>query len=357
MHTGLTRSPQELPRTAGSRPRVQLGSAVVPFAERAARCGEPVLICGETGSGKTELALQIHELSRRAQGPFVRVNCGAIPESLFEREMFGHVRGAFTDARESRAGLFEAADRGTLFLDEVGELPLQVQSKLLAALEERCVRRLGAVNEVRVDVRVIAATNCDLREMVRCKRFREDLFHRLAVLRIRTPPLRDRRQELPALMDALLARRDEAGPAPRLSPEVLEIIGAYPWPGNLRELDNALRHAAAFADDGVIRPEHLPEEVMQHEAAGAAPDGRRGGRRYSAPADRVEEKERIVTALHETGGNRTHAARRLGMSRSALWIKMQRYGLESLDRPQPFRPSPHSDPMPASLVSGSLHRN
>jgi DNA-binding NtrC family response regulator len=359
MHSGHARADGN-PRRNPGRAHVHLGTAVIPFAERAARCGEPVLICGETGSGKTELAMQIHELSRRAHGPFVRVNCGAIPESLFEREMFGHVRGAFTDARESRAGLFEAADGGTLFLDEVGELPLQVQSKLLAALEERCVRRLGAVSETRVDVRVVAATNSDLREMMRCKLFREDLFHRLAVLRIHTPPLRERRQELTALIDALLARRGDAGPAPRVSHEALEVMRAYPWPGNLRELDNALRHAAAFADDGVIRPEHLPEELMLHEAAGAARGGgRRGGRRYSAPADPVEEKETIVSALRETGGNRTHAARRLGMSRSALWIKMQRYGLESpgVEHPPAIRPSTHPEPLPPSMVSGSLHCN
>jgi DNA-binding NtrC family response regulator len=356
MHSGLTRSEGNPPRNAGVRARIHLSAAVVPFAERAARCGEPVLICGETGSGKTELAMQIHGLSRRAHGPFVRVNCGAIPESLFEREMFGHVRGAFTDAHESRAGLFEAADRGTLFLDEVGELPLRVQSKLLAALEERCVRRLGAVNEVGVDVRVVAATNSDLREMMRVKLFREDLFHRLAVLRIHTPPLRERRQELPGLMEALLARRAEAGPVPRVSPEALEVIRAYAWPGNLRELDNALRHAAAFADDGVIRPEHLPQEVVLHESAG---DDRRCGRRYSAPADRVEEREKIVGALRETGGNRTHAARRLGMSRSALWIKMQRYGLASsgVEHQPATTPSPYPEPLPVSMVSGSLHCN
>lgn len=360
MHSGLTRSQKSPPRNAAVRPRVHLSAAVTPFAERAARCGEPVLICGETGSGKTELAMQIHALSRRAQGPFVRVNCGAIPESLFEREMFGHVRGAFTDARESRAGLFEAADHGTLFLDEVGELPLRVQSKLLAALEERCVRRLGAVSEIGVDVRVVAATNSDLREMMRGKLFREDLFHRLAVLRIHTPPLRERRQELNALIDALLARRGDAGPVPCVSPEAEEAIRAYCWPGNLRELDNALRHAAAFADDGVIRPEHLPEEVMLHQAVEfAGGDARRGGRRYSAPADRGEEKERIVSALREAGGNRTHAARRLGMSRSALWIKMQRYGLapSGVEHEPATTPSLHPEPLPVSMVSGSLHCN
>ncbi len=317
-----------------------LSPTVRPFAERAARCGEPVLISGETGSGKTHLALLIHERSRRSRGPFVRVNCGAIPESLFEREMFGHVRGAFTDARESRAGLFEAADGGTLFLDEVGELPLHVQCKLLAALEEKSVRRLGAVHDVRVDVRVVAATNADLREMMQRKLFREDLFHRLAVLRFRTPPLRDRQQELPAVLETLLERRTEDGPAPRVSPEALEAIQAYPWPGNIRELDNALRHAATFADDGVIRPEHLPEEVRRRATTdvpgGGAPHK---GRRYSAPADRTMEKQEIVGALRETGGNRTHAAKRLGMSRSALWIKMQRYGLELAEAP--FHPVDH----------------
>lgn len=310
---------------AGRSDVLQVNSAIFPFAERAARSGEPVLISGETGSGKTHLALLLHRMSRRADGPFVRVNCGAIPESLFEREMFGHMRGAFTDARESRAGLFEAAQDGTLFLDEVGELPLHVQCKLLAALEEKSIRRLGAVHDIRVDVRVIAATNADLREMMQRKQFREDLFHRLAVLRFHTPPLRERTHEFPALLETLLKRRADGEPAPCVSPEALRAIRIYRWPGNLRELDNALRHAATFADDGVIRPEHLPEEVLRGAARGDA--GMNSGR-YRAPASRIEEKETIVSALRETGGNRTHAARRLGMSRSALWIKMQRYGLD-----------------------------
>ena len=300
-----------------------MSAATLDFARRAARNDEPVLLLGETGSGKSHLAAVIHQLSGRARGPFHNVNCGAIPDTLFEREMFGHMRGAFTDAKESREGAFEAANGGTLFLDEVGELPLAVQTKLLSVLEERRVRRLGATHDTPVDVRVVTATNADLVEMVARKQFREDLFHRIAVLRFRVPPLRERRRELPGLVRHLLERRGTDGAPPEVTPEAMELIRAYAWPGNVRELDNALRRAVVYAEQEPIGPQHLPEEirVAAKPAAGegAAP------RRYLAPDDPEVERGRIVEALQAEGGNRTRAARRLGMSRSALWAKIHRH--------------------------------
>jgi DNA-binding NtrC family response regulator len=300
-----------------------LSAATVDFARRAARNDEPVLLLGETGSGKSHLAAVIHRLSARAAGPFYNVNCGSIPDTLFEREMFGHVRGAFTDARESREGAFEAADGGTLFLDEVGELPLTAQTKLLSVLEERRVRRLGATHDTPVDVRVVTATNADLVAMVSRKRFREDLFHRIAVLRFLVPPLRERWRELPGLVQHLLERRGAGGVAPVVTPEAMELIRAYPWPGNVRELDNALRRAVVYAEQEPIAPQHLPEElraaVPPMAAEGVAPE------RYVAPDDPEVERRLIEEALLAEGGNRTRAARRLGMSRSALWNKIHRH--------------------------------
>jgi len=306
---------------------------VLDFARIAADCGHPVLLYGETGSGKTHLAREIHDRCRRAGKPFVRVNCAAIPDTLFEREMFGHVRGAFTDAREAGAGFFEAADGGTLFLDEIGEIPLSVQPKLLAVLEEGSFRRLGSPREARVDVQIIAATNRDLAEMVQAKQFRQDLFYRFSVLKYRVPSLRERREDLPDLVRLLLRRNahPDTGP-PRLADETLEVIRAYPWPGNIRELENALRAGAVFARGEEIHPHHLPEEIRAWTASEPGRAGlsstARSPERYAAPGDPEAEREAIVDALAAAGGNKTVAARALGMSRSTLWAKLQRYRLD-----------------------------
>lgn len=297
------------------------------FAELGAGCGQPILLFGETGSGKTFLAREIHERSARAARPFVRVNCAAIPESLFEREMFGHVRGAFTDARADGEGFFEAAHGGTLFLDEVGEIPLGVQPKLLAALDEGGFRRLGSPREVRVDVQIIAATNRDLAEMVRQRQFRQDLFYRFSVIQYCVPPLRERRQELPEIVAYLLDKtaRPGCGPA-RLSDDALDLVLRHAWPGNIREMENALCAAAAFANGAAVLPQHLPAALRDAAGEGRVPGGRPESRRYEAPTDREQELSMIREALLGADGNKTAAAQRLGMSRSTLWAKLQRYG-------------------------------
>lgn len=313
--TGIARgSPSLLSREAAQFARLAAGSPL------------PVLLHGETGSGKTCLARHIHEFGSGAGHPFVHVNCAAIPDGLFEREMFGHVRGAFTDARESRPGLIEEAGGGTLFLDEIGELPLGVQPKLLRVLESGTIRRLGSTCEVPVRFRLIAATNRNLEQMVRDQRFREDLFYRCAVLECRVAPLRERRRDLSALVEYFLARAPEAQP-PEVAAEALELLCAYAWPGNIRELENCLSQALVYASGARIEQEHLPERVRRAPRGATSATLARGGQSYVAPDDAVQEAQMIRDALHAEGGNKTRAAQRLGMSRATLWIKLQRYGI------------------------------
>jgi DNA-binding NtrC family response regulator len=299
---------------------------MLKFAERAARYDEPVLITGETGSGKTYLAKLIHDLSPRSAQPAVRVNCAAIPHELFEGEMYGHVKGAFTDAKESRPGLFEAAQKSTIVLDEIGEIPLGAQPKLLATLDDRRVRRLGSTRDIAVDVRIIAATNADIEKRVREKRFRADLYHRLAVLTYAVPPLRRRRRELEGIVEYLLERRSSALPSVEITPEALDVLRAYSWPGNIRELDNVLRRAVVFAEGDRITVEDLPAAVRDRSGGGADGDQHVARSRYARPASQAEERAQIVAALDAEGGNKTRAARRLGMARSSLWAKLKEYG-------------------------------
>ena len=293
------------------------------FVEHAAAVDEPLLLLGETGTGKSVLARIIHKASARAGHRFRSVNCGAVPESLFEREMFGHIRGAFTDAKDSQPGIFEAAHRGTLFLDEIGELPLALQPKLLSVLEDRSIRRIGSTHDVPVDVRVITATNVDIAALARQRLFRADLYHRVAVLSHMLRPLRERRADLPRIVARVL-HRQPGGSAYEVSTDAMQYLRAYRWPGNLRELDNALRHARVFARARVIEPEHLPAAVT--DAADEAREGERSGR-YVAPREPVEERDRILEALKAEGGHRTRTAHRLGMSRTSLWVKVQRHGI------------------------------
>ncbi len=287
-----------------------------------------VLVQGESGTGKELVARALHELSPRAALPFVAVNCGAIPSELIESELFGHVRGAFTDATRTRKGLAEEADGGTLFLDEIGELPLALQPKLLRFLEDEEVRPLGDVRARKVDVRVVAATGRDLRRAIASGQFREDLFYRLEVVGVRIPPLRERPDDIPALAAHFLARharlRPELG-SMSLSPEAQEALRAHRWPGNARELEHALERAVVLADGPVIREEDLPETVRAAPAPGE-PSRVHGTLSIKRETRRIEE-QLIRAALEKTGGNRTRAAELLELSYRALLYKIKEYGI------------------------------
>jgi transcriptional regulator with PAS, ATPase and Fis domain len=316
---------------------------ILRLVSRVAGTDSTVLLIGESGTGKELIARSLHVQSRRAQGPFVPVNVGAIPEGLIESELFGHVRGAFTGATGGRGGLVEEADHGTLFLDEIGEMPLHTQVKLLRTLESNEVRRLGDNVTRMVDLRVVAATNRDLHGLVEQGRFREDLYYRLNVVQIDLPPLRDRREDIGLLASYFLARTSERMGRTGLSfsPEAMEILERYDYPGNVRELENAIEHAVALSDHDVIRPIDLPTSVRaprmlpRHEE-GAAPAGRRVAPRPAGDDARDSwslaevEKEHIqrVLALHR--GNATSAAKQLGISRTTLWRKLREYGLRRL---------------------------
>lgn len=303
-------------------------------AIRAAKSNAPILICGETGCGKTELAKLIHQCSLRSSRAFMRADCASIPESLFEREMFGHTRGSFTDAKDSQPGLFEAVDGGTLFLDEVGEFPLPMQPKLLSVLDDRLVRPIGSTKSTQVDVRIISATNRDLAEMVKASKFRADLYYRLAVLKIHIPPLRQRLDRLPQLASRILQDLGaqpgfEGQTVPELHPHTTSCLQAYAWPGNIRELEQVLTHAVTFFPSPVLRPEHLPPEIRDGSHRPATDQGARAATlRYAAPDDREVERISVMRALEMCQGNRTRAARLLGMSRATLWIKIRELGTE-----------------------------
>lgn len=310
------------------------------FARRAARVNVPVLILGETGTGKSLLGKVIHQESSRATRNFIALNCAGIPDSLFESEFFGHQRGAFTGARENRKGLLEQADGGCLLLDEVGELSVVQQAKLLTALEDGEIRRLGGEGSVRVDVRILAATSRDLAGELRGGRFRRELFHRLAVLTCRIPALRERREDIPLLARRLLRRhqRRHGGGFEPLSPEALRYLEAQYWPGNVRELSHRLEAALILSDKG--RPdvealaaakamiegrEEEPKDAptappTQHEIPAAA--------RYSFMGTDAEEREAIGVALARARGNKTRAARALGMARNTLRKKLEKHGFE-----------------------------
>jgi transcriptional regulator with PAS, ATPase and Fis domain len=292
-----------------------------------------VLLLGETGTGKELLAQAIHAASRRSARAFVGVNIAAVPETLLEAEFFGVAPGAYTGAeRKGRDGKFQLADGGTLFLDEIGDMPLALQAKLLRALQEQEVEPLGSNRVERVDVRVIAATSRDLAAMVTAGQFRADLFYRLNVLPIRLPALRERIEDLEALVEALaedIARRSGL-PAKALAPETLEWLAAQPWPGNIRELRNTLEQATLMTDDLVLEPRHFGIAPVEPPAAPAAPQPALppdAARLLRPLADQVAELERaaIAAALAACGGNRVAAARRLGMSRAALYDRLARW--------------------------------
>jgi DNA-binding NtrC family response regulator len=291
----------------------------------AARSAGTVLVISESGTGKELVARAVHEMSGR-KGDFVPVNCAAIPAELIESELFGHTGMAFTGARQPRAGLIEAADGGTLFLDEVGELPLPVQPKLLRSLQEGAIRRVGANVEKSVDLRVVAATNRDLEQDVRDGRFREDLFWRLNVIRLKAPPLCERSFDIPLLVEHFTNKATEAAKRPTLnvSSEALAVLTAYSWPGNVRELENAIERAVAFARGPAITPDDLPERVRASGGASAL-IARSVEQNMTI---REMEREYILEVLRRMGGNKSRAAELLGLDRKTLYRRLDEYRAE-----------------------------
>ncbi len=311
-------------RSQASRPigKSRRFSEVLKLAEVVAPTGSTVLIQGESGTGKEVVARYIHNLSVRADGPFLSINCGALPETLLESELFGHVKGSFTGAVRDKQGLFAAARGGTFFMDEVGEMPPSLQIKLLRVLQEREVIPVGATEPIPVDVRIIAATNRDLEEEVRRGNFRPDLFYRLNVIALELPALRDRKEDLLMLMDSFLQEltQDRGGEVKALSSEAMDAVIVYDWPGNVRELQNALEHAVVLSRGQIIEPSALPERITRRKKEPLVAD-----RVQPNPALDVVERAYIMWVLQAEGGNKTRAAEVLGIDPSTLYRKLSRY--------------------------------
>jgi DNA-binding NtrC family response regulator len=316
-----------------SSPKMQ---EVERMVSKVAPTDSTVLIVGESGTGKGVLAHTIHERSQRSRGPFVAVNCSAIPEQLLESEFFGHTKGAFTGADRARKGLFIEAERGTLFLDEIGELPIQMQTKLLHVIEDKQVRAVGSEQARHVDCRIIAATNRNLLELIEQGKFREDLYFRLSVFQIPLPPLRERQSDIPGLVRFLLAASGGTGSNNakpfEIDPEAENCLLRYGWPGNVRELDNVIKRARILAEDDCITVSDLPAEVICHALA-EGQDGQavqtqlavQGGLRAQV---RQFEGELIRSTIAATGGDRKAAAQKLGISLSSLYGKIAEHGLK-----------------------------
>lgn len=286
-----------------------------------------VLITGESGTGKELVARALHRNSPRASGSFVAVNCGAITETLLESELFGHVKGSFTGASADKRGLFEEANQGTIFLDEIGETSLALQVKLLRVLQESEVRRVGSARSVRVDVRVLAATNRDLEREVTEGRFREDLFYRLSVVTLRVPPLRERADDLALLAAHALRQAREAGArAATISEEALATLSQYGWPGNVRELENTIAHAALYARGKVITPEDLPLKVRNHARVGEMENKTQSMFKDLPSLDELERRY-LIHVLQAVGGSRTRAAEVLKIDRRTLYRMAERFGI------------------------------
>jgi two-component system response regulator HydG len=299
---------------------------VLQLAEQVAPTESTVLILGESGTGKEVLARHIHEMSERSEGPFFSINCGALPESLLESELFGHVKGSFTGAVRDKQGLFAAARGGTFVLDEIAETKPSTQVKLLRVLQEREALPVGATEPIPVDVRVVAATNRDLDEEIRRGTFRSDLYYRLNVISLHLPPLRDRREDIPLLADAFLQRiaSQRGVPPKQISQDALDSIMVYDWPGNVRELENALEHAAILARNTDVDAPALPERITSPKSQPLVTD-----RLPENPALEVIERAYISWVLQAEAGNKTRAAEVLGIDPSTLYRKLARYDAEA----------------------------
>jgi two-component system, NtrC family, response regulator PilR len=320
------------PRLLGSSPAMEQLREMIA---RVARSQAPVHVCGESGTGKELVARMIHESGPRRGGPFVAVNCGAIPTELMESELFGHKRGSFTGAVADKKGLVQSAEGGTLFLDEVADLPLHMQVKLLRVVQEKTMRRVGEAREETVDVRILSATHKNLTDLVAHGLFREDLFYRINVIELRVPALRERKGDIPEIAQAILERlaRRSIGTSPRISEEALKMLEAYPFPGNVRELENVLERAVTLSAEGVITPEHIRLRASARPTSGETPASTAA---VPALADSTAlgsqlesiEREAIVKALEKTRYNKTAAAKLLGMSFRALRYRIKKLGIE-----------------------------
>ncbi len=303
----------------GKSPRMQ---QVFELTRKAAQSEAPVIIYGESGTGKELVAHAIHALGRRSEGPFIACHCAALNEALLESELFGHVKGAFTGAYTHRQGRFEAAHRGDLFLDEVGDIPPAIQVKLLRVLETKQFERVGDHRAISTDARIITATHRDLEALVAEGKFRKDLFFRINIIPIQLPPLRERLDDVPLLVEHFIKqlRQRSAKEITGLTREALGIFLDYSWPGNVRELKGALEYAFVVAEDGLIAPSHLPPKLGAVEPANAAAP--------AAALSASEEKTALINALRQTGGNQSQAAALLGITRVTVWHRMKKHGID-----------------------------
>jgi two-component system response regulator HydG len=298
---------------------------VFDLIESAAPSEAPVVIYGESGTGKELAAAAIHYLSGRGDGPFVKVNCAALNENLLESELFGHVKGAFTGADRTRVGRFEAANAGAIFLDEIGDLPLTTQTKLLRVLQEKEFERVGDNRPIATDVRILAATNKDLNRLLQEDLFREDLYYRINVIPIYLPPLRDRRDDIPLLTDTFIHRmrlKTEKAIA-GIAKDALEVFMQYGWPGNIRELINVIEYAFVLCPQGEISISHLPAQLLGHNPMHIQQVSKTWGK-----SQKGDERQELIKALQATDGNKSEAARRLGVSRVTLWKRIKKYGIQ-----------------------------
>jgi len=297
---------------------------VYDLIRSAAQSDAPVVIYGESGTGKELAAAAIHHLGSRSSGPLIKVNCAALNESLLESELFGHVKGAFTGADRTRVGRFEAANHGDIFLDEIGDLPLSTQVKLLRVLQEKEIEKVGDHKPVRVDVRILSATNKDLHHLMHDGRFREDLFYRIGVIPVFLPPLRARAEDIPLLIDAFVhrIRLKTQKPIQGIDRGALDILTRYDWPGNIRELINVIEYAFVLCPGGEILPHHLPATLTGRSPC-VTPSRPRESRQGAG-----DEREQLLAALQQAHGNKSEAARLLGVSRVTLWKRLKAHGIE-----------------------------
>ncbi len=300
----------------------QAMTQVFELIESAAQSDAPVVIYGESGTGKELVASAIHALSKRKDAALIKINCAALNENLLESELFGHIKGAFTGADRTRMGRFEAANHGVIFLDEIGDLPLSTQTKLLRVLQEQEIERVGDHQPIPIDVRIIAATNKDLSKLMAEEKFRDDLYYRIGVIPIVLPPLRERHDDVPILIETFLqrARLKTGKDITAINKVALKLMLSYPWPGNIRELINVIEYAFVICPGGIITPDHLPHHFTNTDTKPAS-------FAHSGKKPSVDRRQLLLNTLKETGGNKSEAARILGISRVTLWKQLKKYAI------------------------------